>query len=157
MDSGAPLDKKWKIRLHYNIFAPFPLPIPLNNSNFIVKGTLQLFCRLPPTDFFENWKWPRSPTSCPKILKKITQVVIDVLLQITQFGCRSSNGTRDIRRGIFGEFPPIFSEFRYSISPKNLEECMGGRLRRNLEVWTIFIEPFFRKIDVHILPSGFTV
>ena len=102
----SPLDRKWKFRLHYNIFASFPQRIPLENFKFCVRGTLQLVSCLPLTDFFENLKRPRSSTSPPKILKKIPYVVgIDVLLQITEFGCPSSNRSWDIRQGIFGEFP----------------------------------------------------
>jgi len=49
-----------------------------------------------PTDFFENWKRPRSPTPRSKILKKIPQVDMYGLLQITEFGHPSSNRSRDI-------------------------------------------------------------
>ena len=156
MGSGAPLDRKWKFRLHYNIFALLPQHIQLNSFNFTVKGTLQLVCRLPPTDFFENWKRPRSSTPCPKILKKITRAGIDVLLQFTEFSHPRSNRSRDTRREIFGEFPN-FLKICHANFPQNLIKCMGLVLQRNLGVWTILLEPFLRKIYVHILPPCSTV
>ena len=80
-----PLDRKWNFRLRYCTFAPFPQRIPLKYFNIFVKGTLQVFGRLPPTEFFENWGRPRSPTLCLKILKKILWVGIDDMLKLTDF------------------------------------------------------------------------
>ena len=121
----------------------------------------QLYCEgdpvtvLPfaPQRFFRKLEATAFPIHLSENSEKITIVGIDVLLQITEIGRRSSTRSRDIWRGIFGDFPN-FLKIGDNDFPQNFIECMGVGLRRNQQVWTILLEPFFIKIDVHILPPG---
>ena len=112
--SGAPLDKKWKFRLRYCWFRAFsPNVFRWTNFKFMCEGDPATGQPFTLRRFFSKIGGDRVPQPLVrKFFKKIAQVGINVLLQITEFGRCSSNRSRDILTRNFWENSPIFSEFR---------------------------------------------
>ena len=158
MGSGAPLDRKWKFRLCYNIFVPFSRTYSAKQfSSSCVQGDPATGQPFTPRRFFRKLEAtaflnPSSENSEKNTAGGDRCSAQDSLSLVVV----CSNRSCDIRWWIFGEFPD-FLKIGDNDFPQNLIECMGVGLRRNLEVWTILLKPFFVKIDVHILPPGSTV
>ena len=124
----------------------------MKNYEFISRGTLHLVSRLPPPIFFLKLR----ANAFPNPLFENSEINTESGDQCYAQGRRVSLSYFEpfprYLTGNFGGFPPCLKICKLNF-PKNLIECIGGGLQRNLGLLTILIEPFWRKCDFRILPQ----
>ena len=107
--SRTHLFENFKFGICHYFLLPSPWRIPWKNFQFVMRGTLKVFPRLIPVDFFENL-WRSRPLSYrQKNLKKIARKRIKVVLEINKVRCC------------------ILNRFRFPTHSKNLSKKIWGR------------------------------